>query len=66
MPAGIAVGTLAIGKAGAANAAWLALSISALSDPQLDAALKQERKNMADKVMAKSEAAQQQLDALTR
>lgn len=66
MPAGIAVGTLAIGKAGAANAAWLAMSISALSDPQLDAALKLERKKMAEKVVAKSEAAQQQLDALTR
>ncbi len=35
MPKGIAVGTLAIGEAGAANAAVLAASILALSDPDL-------------------------------
>lgn len=35
MPAGIPVGTLAIGKAGAVNAAILAASILALSDPAL-------------------------------
>jgi 5-(carboxyamino)imidazole ribonucleotide mutase len=36
MPAGVPVGTLAIGKAGAVNAALLAASILALADPQLD------------------------------
>ncbi|MDE1566944.1 5-(carboxyamino)imidazole ribonucleotide mutase [Aquabacter sp. P-9] len=35
MPAGIPVGTLAIGKAGATNAALLAASVLALSDPEL-------------------------------
>ncbi len=35
MPAGIPVGTLAIGKAGAINAALLAASVLALSDPPL-------------------------------
>ncbi|MCJ8355673.1 5-(carboxyamino)imidazole ribonucleotide mutase, partial [Novacetimonas hansenii] len=35
MPGGIPVGTLAIGKAGATNAALLAASILALSDPAL-------------------------------
>jgi 5-(carboxyamino)imidazole ribonucleotide mutase len=35
MPAGIPVGTLAIGKAGAVNAALLAASVLALSDPDL-------------------------------
>ena len=35
MPAGIPVGTLAIGKAGAINAALLAVSVLALSDPIL-------------------------------
>ena len=35
MPAGIPVGTLAIGKAGAINAALLAASVLALSDPAL-------------------------------
>lgn len=35
MPAGIPVGTLAIGKAGAANAGLLAASVLALQDPAL-------------------------------
>ena len=39
MPAGIPVGTLAIGEAGATNAALLAAAVLALSDPAIDAAL---------------------------
>ncbi len=39
MPAGIPVGTLAIGRAGAVNAALLAAAILALSDPELHARL---------------------------
>jgi 5-(carboxyamino)imidazole ribonucleotide mutase len=35
MPAGIPVGTLAIGRAGAVNAALLAAAIIALGDPEL-------------------------------
>jgi 5-(carboxyamino)imidazole ribonucleotide mutase len=35
MPRGVPVGTLAIGKAGAANAALLAIAILALDDPRL-------------------------------
>ena len=35
MPAGVPVGTLAIGQTGAKNAALLALQILALTDPQL-------------------------------
>jgi len=35
MPAGVPVGTLAIGRAGAVNAALLAASVLALSDPAL-------------------------------
>jgi 5-(carboxyamino)imidazole ribonucleotide mutase len=35
MPAGVPVGTLAIGKAGAVNAALLAASVLALSDTAL-------------------------------
>jgi 5-(carboxyamino)imidazole ribonucleotide mutase len=35
MPAGVPVGTLAIGQAGATNAALLAVQILALSDPEL-------------------------------
>jgi 5-(carboxyamino)imidazole ribonucleotide mutase len=38
MPAGIPVGTLAIGRAGAVNAALLAAAVLALSDPALAAA----------------------------
>ncbi|AQU89117.1 5-(carboxyamino)imidazole ribonucleotide mutase [Komagataeibacter nataicola] len=39
MPGGIPVGTLAIGKAGATNAALMASAILALSDPALGARL---------------------------
>jgi 5-(carboxyamino)imidazole ribonucleotide mutase len=39
MPAGIPVGTLAIGKAGAINAALLATAILALEDESIRAAL---------------------------
>ena len=39
MPAGVPVGTLAVGRAGAINAALLAVAILALSDPALAARL---------------------------
>ncbi len=39
MPAGIPVGTLAIGEAGATNAALLTAAVLALNDPAIDAAL---------------------------
>jgi 5-(carboxyamino)imidazole ribonucleotide mutase len=39
MPAGVPVGTLAIGKAGAINAALLAAAILALTDPVIEARL---------------------------
>jgi 5-(carboxyamino)imidazole ribonucleotide mutase len=39
MPAGVPVGTLAIGKAGAINAALLAAGVLALGDPALAARL---------------------------
>jgi 5-(carboxyamino)imidazole ribonucleotide mutase len=45
MPAGIPVGTLAIGKAGAVNAALLAAAILALSDPEIASALDEFRTN---------------------
>ncbi len=64
MPAGIPVGTLAIGKAGAANAAWLATSILALSDESLATHLKEHRASMAEKVQAKSKAAREKLPSL--
>jgi 5-(carboxyamino)imidazole ribonucleotide mutase len=43
MPAGIPVGTLAIGQAGAINAALLAASVLALSDPALGERLEEWR-----------------------
>jgi 5-(carboxyamino)imidazole ribonucleotide mutase len=39
MPPGVPVGTLAIGQAGAINAALLAASVLALSDPALGSRL---------------------------
>lgn len=50
MPAGIPVGTLAIGKAGAINAALLAASVLALSDAALAARLEAWRKKQTDAV----------------
>jgi phosphoribosylaminoimidazole carboxylase PurE protein len=64
MPAGIPVGTLAIGKAGAANAAWLAANILSISDEELSGKLKAKRESMAAKVEAKSEAARKKLPEL--
>lgn len=50
MPAGIPVATLAIGKAGAKNAAYLAMQILALTDEKLSFKLKDDRDNMAKKI----------------
>ncbi len=50
MPAGIPVGTLAIGKPGAINAALLAASIVALSDDAAAAALDRYREEQTAKV----------------
>ncbi|MBX7146684.1 MAG: 5-(carboxyamino)imidazole ribonucleotide mutase [Alphaproteobacteria bacterium] len=50
MPAGIPVGTLAIGKAGAVNAALLAVSILALSNSELSKKLEEWRKKQTDMV----------------
>jgi phosphoribosylaminoimidazole carboxylase PurE protein len=50
MPAGVPVGTLAIGAAGARNAALLAAQILALSDARLARALVLRKRTMADAV----------------
>ncbi|MDF2604823.1 5-(carboxyamino)imidazole ribonucleotide mutase [Sphingomonas sp.] len=50
MPGGIPVGTLAIGKAGAINAALLAAAILALADPALEERLKAWRSTQTDNV----------------
>jgi 5-(carboxyamino)imidazole ribonucleotide mutase len=51
MPAGIPVGTLAIGKAGAINAALLAAAILALNDPALTQTLKEYRMQQTQKTL---------------
>lgn len=53
MPAGIPVATVAIGAAGARNAAWLAAQIMATADSALAGRLASERSAMAAKVQAK-------------
>ena len=50
MPGGVPVGTLAIGKAGAINAALLAASVVALGDGAVDAALIKWRADQTDSV----------------
>jgi 5-(carboxyamino)imidazole ribonucleotide mutase len=52
MPAGIPVGTLAIGRAGAVNAALLAVSILGNSRPQFRQALADYRRRQTEAVLA--------------
>ena len=54
MPAGVPVGTLAIGKAGATNAALLAVSILATTDAKLREALRKFRDDQTAKVRGDS------------
>ena len=50
MPAGIPVGTLAVGKGGAVNAALLAVEVLSLGDPELGARLTEWRRRQSGKV----------------
>lgn len=52
MPAGVPVGTLAIGRAGAVNAALLAASILAAQDPRIKQALRAFRRQQTEAVLA--------------
>jgi len=61
MPSGIPVATVAIGKTGAKNAAYLAAQILGLSDKYIAQRLKNERENNARLIAKKDEALQQQL-----
>lgn len=54
MPGGIPVGTLAIGKPGATNAALLAVAILALQSPDLRHKLEQFRADQTAKVLAET------------
>ena len=59
MPAGIPVATMSIGKAGAVNAALLAIQIMSLANEKLADTLGQYRREMVKKVEAKDELLQQ-------
>jgi 5-(carboxyamino)imidazole ribonucleotide mutase len=63
MPAGVPVGTLAIGKAGARNAGLLAARIVARSDAQVAERVRAQRRKMAEDVEAKDAALQARLGA---
>lgn len=52
MPAGVPVGTLAIGRAGAVNAGLLAAAVLALHDPALAEALRAWRERQTQAVLA--------------
>ena len=55
MPPGFPVGTLALDKAGAKNAAWFAAQILALSDPALSEKIIRARRLMQDEVVRAAE-----------
>lgn len=61
MPGGIPVATVAIGKAGAKNAAYLAAQIMAVSDSALAEKLRAERKANAEKILARNAEVQKEL-----
>lgn len=63
MPGGIPVATVAIGKAGAKNAAYLAAQIIAGADPALHQRLVDERAANAQVVIEKDQALQDKLQA---
>ena len=61
MPAGIPVATVAIGKAGAKNAAYLAAQILSVADDGLAVKLREERAANAEVIAAKDAALQESL-----
>lgn len=60
MPAGVPVATVAIGKAGAINAAILAASILGIKYPSISTMLKEFRKRQTDAVLASPDPSTQQ------
>lgn len=66
MPAGVPVGTLAVGKAGARNAGLLAARIVARADPEVAERVRAQRRKMAEEVEAKDAALQAKLAAPKR
>lgn len=63
MPAGVPVATVAIGKAGAKNAGYLAAQILGVADEDVRAAVKADRQRNAEAVIAKDQALQEKLQS---
>ncbi len=61
MPGGIPVASVAIGKAGAKNAAYLAAQIMSIADPALAGRVRADRQASADAVLEKNQALQDKL-----
>jgi len=61
MPAGVPVATVAIGKAGAKNAGYLAAQMMAIGNDDLVQKVKEDRQKNAELVMAKDQALQKKL-----
>lgn len=61
MPSGVPVATVAIGKAGAKNAGYLAAQMMAIGDDALVQKVKDDRQKNAEQVIAKDEALQKKL-----
>ena len=61
MPGGVPVASVAIGKAGAKNAAYLAAQILSVADDELAARVKADRQANAEAVIAKDAALQKKL-----
>ena len=61
MPGGVPVATVAIGKAGAKNAAYLAAQILGVADDEVALRVKNERQANAEAVIAKDAALQEKL-----
>ena len=61
MPAGIPVATVAIGKTGAKNAAYLAAQILSVADSVLADKLREERRKNAENIAVRNKSVQEQL-----
>ena len=64
MPGGIPVATVAVGKAGAKNAGFLAAQIMALSDKELEKLVLADREKSAQEVIKKDKALQEKLKSI--
>lgn len=61
MPGGVPVASMAIGKAGAVNAGYLAVQILARDDPELTQRLLQDREKKQQSIQEKNQAVQQKI-----